>query len=96
MAQDRVSIPVGGLAAAQEFWRTVGLRVAGHRCEGDAVYIELVEDDAFHPGIGPVIAVAALAGLVRRLLAADHGFVQNETSIDVFDPHGTLITFIPY
>lgn len=96
VAQDRVAIPIGGLPAAQEFWRTIGLQVAGHRCEGDAVLIELVEVDTFHPGIGPVMAVASLAGLVRRLLAADHGFVQNETSIEVFDPHGTLITFIPY
>ena len=96
VAHDRVPIPVGGLAVAQAFWRTVGLQVAGHRCEGDALLIELVEVADFHPGLGPVIAVASVADLVRRLATADHDVVQNQTSIDVSDPHGTLITFIPY
>lgn len=96
VAQDRLPIPVGGLAQSQAFWTTVGLRVSGHRCEADAVLLELVEVDTFHPGIGPVIAVASMKPLVRQLVAAGYPLVQNEASIDVTDPHGTLITFIPY
>lgn len=93
---DRVTVPQDGLPAAQDFFRTVGFLVHDRRCEADAISVELVPVPDFHPGIGPQIAVADLAGLVERLTAAGYEITQNSRSIDVSDPHGTLITFVDY
>lgn len=96
VARERVGVPRGGLAQAQQFWQTVGFFVSGTDCEADAISVELVELDDFHPSVGPEISVADLMGLVNRLTAAGYTFTEKPLGIDVSDPHGTLMSFTPY